>query len=69
MAIRFVETNIVGEGWMAKVCDSGVPVGHIRQNPRTGAFRYFRGIENLITVALEKESLESLKRALIMSQA
>jgi hypothetical protein len=68
MTIRFEETNIVGEGWMARVCDSGVAVGHIRQNPRTGSYRYFYGVDNLMTVSLEKESLESLKRALIMSQ-
>jgi hypothetical protein len=69
MAIRFEETNVIGEGWVAKVCDGGVPVGHIRQNPRTGAYRYFYGIDNLLTVSLEKDSLESLKRALIRSQA
>jgi hypothetical protein len=68
MTIRFVETNVLGEGWMARVCDSGVPVGHIRQNPRSGTYRYFDGIDNRMTVSLENDSLESLKRALLQSQ-
>lgn len=68
MAIRFIETNQVGEGWLAKVCDGETAVGHIRQNPYTGAFRYFRGIENMHTVALERDSLASLKRALVCAQ-
>ena len=68
MTIRFVETNVLGEGWIAKVCDSGVPVGHIRQNPRSGTYRYFDGIDNCMTVSMENASLESLKRALIRSQ-
>lgn len=65
MAIRFVETNQLGEGWLAKVCDGEVPVGHIRQNPYTGSFRYFRGLDNLRTVALERDSFASLKRAVL----
>jgi hypothetical protein len=68
MGIRFIETNLVGEGWLTRVCDGDTPVGHIRQNPRTGSFRYFRGLENKLTVALERESLASLKRALVCSQ-
>jgi len=68
MAIRFIETNQLGEGWLTKVCDGEVPVGHIRQNPYTGSFRYFRGLENSHTVALERDSLASLKRALVCAQ-
>ena len=65
MAIRFIETNKLGEGWLAHVCDGDVPVGHIRQNPYNGAFRFFHGPDNTHTVALEHDSLAALKRAVM----
>ena len=68
MAIRFIETNKIGEGWLAHVCDGDIPVGHIRQNPYNGAFRYFRGSDNMDSFSLERDSLASLKRALVCAQ-
>ena len=65
MAIRFIETNKLGEGWLAHVCDGDVPIGHIRQNPYSGAFRFFHGADNMHTVALEHDSLSALKRAVM----
>ncbi|HZP67998.1 MAG TPA: hypothetical protein VFB32_16965 [Rudaea sp.] len=68
MTIRIIETNTVDEGWVARVCDGDEALGLIRQNPRTGWFRYFSGMQDR-DISLERESLLALKQALMRSRS
>ncbi len=61
MTIDFKEKETLGGGWSLEVRRSGILLGHIRQRPDTGAYRYFRGPHNELTPSYENADLEALK--------
>jgi hypothetical protein len=61
MKLDFKEKSTLGGGWSIEVRSAGIPLGHIRRNPVTGAYMYFKGNRNVLNPSLSDDDLEALK--------
>ena len=60
--VAFKRQDTLGGGFSIDVLNHEMLVGHIRKQPDTGAFRYYRGVQNDLTAAYADRDLEALKR-------
>ena len=63
--ITFDKKDTMGGGWSEVVLRDQMPVGHIRKHPTDELFQYFVGEHNRLTVSIEDENLDELKKRVI----
>lgn len=61
MQLRFEEKSSPARGSFIEVTRQNIRLGCIRQRPDTGAFCYFRGMNNVANASFEHDDIESLK--------
>jgi hypothetical protein len=59
--MKFEQRTTPGRGSFIEVSRRNIRLGCIRQRPDTGAYCYFRGMNNLANVSFERDDIESLK--------
>lgn len=57
---NYTEKDLLG-GWKIEVRKGPTHIGNIRKNPSTGAFQYFKGLQNQLNPSFEESSLEKIK--------
>ena len=62
MQLRFEEKSSLGRGSFIEVTRQNIRLGYIRQRPDTGAYCYFRGVNNVASASFERDDIESLKK-------
>jgi hypothetical protein len=60
--VTFKRQDTLGGGFSIEALDHKMLVGHIRKQPGTRAFRYYRGVHNDLTPIYEDRDLEALER-------
>ena len=62
MQLKFEEKSSLGRGSFIEVTRQNIRLGFIRQRPDTGAYCYFRGMNNnVVNASFERDDIESLK--------
>jgi hypothetical protein len=59
--LRFEEKSSPGRGSFVEVTRQNIRLGFIRQRPDTGAYCYFRGMNNVVKASYERDDIEALK--------
>lgn len=60
-AYQYYEKDLQG-GWKIEVFYGRAHIGNIRRNPLSGAYQYYKGINNVLNCSLEDTDLDEIKK-------